>query len=97
MKKKTDTIVALILSVPNLIWGGYVLTKIWNWLIATQFNIFEITLVQAISIDFLITFLTYSVKAKEEYEDNLFTSRQIACFIAVLLFLIEASIIKMFI
>ena len=44
----------LIFIVINIILGGFVFQLLWNWFIITTFDVKELTLIQAVGINFIL-------------------------------------------
>ena len=59
-------IITLLLSV---IAKGFAILKLWNWFVATTFHITTLSLVQAIGISFLVSFLTLRYERSTEAEE----------------------------
>lgn len=66
MNKQDNTIkkaiILLILMAPSMIWSGFVIRYGWNQFISTIDGVPNITMVQAIAIDVLVSYLVASNK-----------------------------------
>lgn len=62
---------AVIVLVFTSIVGGFVFETLWNWFIVTTFQMKQLTLIEAISISFLIGYLRGNSQKKEEEESSM--------------------------
>jgi hypothetical protein len=62
-------IMGLILMVLSTIIGGFILTKFWNWFVIPIFYFNQITIIQAIGLSFLISYIRFDYKKANN--DNL--------------------------
>jgi len=54
------TVVSAVILMPiSYVINGYALMKLWQWFIATTFKVQTLSLVQAIGLGMIISFLTY--------------------------------------
>lgn len=63
-------IFSLIISIPTSIWSGFVLTKLWMWFIVPVFALAPLTIVPAIGLALVVSFLTFHLpyeKSKPDY------------------------------
>lgn len=54
-----------------VVWNGYVLSRLWRWLVAPIFHAHILTVFQAIAVCFVIRYLTPESYTKDEYKDEL--------------------------
>jgi hypothetical protein len=57
-EKFTNLLILFGIAVCGSIWRGYVLSLLWGWLIVPTFSLPLITVVQAIGLSFVLTYLT---------------------------------------
>ena len=66
MNGNKKAMVIFLISIPGIIWSGFIIKTLWVWFIV-PLGVIEISLPHAIGIDMLITFLTassYNIKDK---------------------------------
>lgn len=56
----------LALSVPLVIYTGFVASKLWEWFISSTFNTVTLSVSEAAGLTFLIGYLTTTLKRKSE-------------------------------
>lgn len=60
------------LLVVSSIFNGYVLSVLWGWFIIPVFNLPELTVVPAIGIAMVVSYLTYQYNESDESDDKIF-------------------------
>jgi len=63
-EKTTDGLLALLLFVPAIAWGGFVVMKLWNWFVA-PLGVTTLTLWWAVGLDVLASFVVFKTRDRE--------------------------------
>lgn len=72
----------VVLLVVSSIFNGYVLSVLWGWFIVPVFNLPVLTVVPAIGIAMVVSYLTYQYNKSDE-DDNKISSEKIGKLIAM--------------
>ena len=65
-------LVVILISTPFVVaWKGFVLSKLWGWLIVSAFSVAPITVGTAIGIMTVHWFLVYPIHTNSDSEDDL--------------------------
>ena len=51
----SQSIFLLLIAIPATIWNAFVLTKLYNWFVVTQFDVKQLHIVTAIGIMYMIS------------------------------------------
>ncbi|OHA88118.1 MAG: hypothetical protein A2653_03045 [Candidatus Zambryskibacteria bacterium RIFCSPHIGHO2_01_FULL_43_25] len=62
-------ILYLLVSIPVIVFDGFVLSKLWGWFVVTQFDLPSLGVAQAVGISLIVSLLTYQIKNKSD-EDS---------------------------
>jgi len=107
MDKDTENMLVILgcISIPivifiSAIWGGIILSTVWNWFMPQIFGLMQLNVVQAIAVMTIVGYLTkadVSNLAKEERSPWAnFINALLKAFLTPLFFLAIAFIIKQF-
>lgn len=89
----------VVLFVLNLLYGGFVFSLVWDLVIASQFNLPEITIMQALGIRLVSAYTLFGINyniVKDKAKSN-FSEVISVALVAETLFLAFAYIISLFI
>ena len=59
----------LVADTFSMLLGGYILTKLWAWFVVSQFGVYKLSLVPAIGICVIVSFLTHQYIDQKENID----------------------------
>jgi len=63
-EKMADGFLALVLFIPAVVWGGFVMMKLWNWFVA-PLGVTTLTLWWAVGLDVLVSFVVFKTPDRE--------------------------------
>lgn len=70
MKVLGEIVFAIISIVVASLFGGYVLSKLWEWFVVYTFNQPTLSVVNAMGVSLLISYATYKGKKDKEEKDT---------------------------